>query len=374
MPEQNFSEAVKLIRTKLLKQEAMKNIGNILGASAGAGLLLRGGVGLGNILNRNLSGPKHDNPLAPYTVFSPDVRREEKTANVLGLGTLLGAGVGGIKAPSGSRMEGVGRGATQGFGFDLGGLIGAGALSAAGAAAAERLGGSSLTGAGIGGLAGYAGGGLLGRLLAKKMIGKPSWEQEQEPTDIRTLLSKYSSDESTDTEKCATIANTVSNFLQGDNAQTVVGLPWYLPAATLAGAAGGIGGYKILDTLLDRNRKNLLRSELARAKQEYETALSGNVKTSQENTLAYDLDRLASEVLSQHAGNTKKAVFETGVGDALGSATGLYLLGALGTAGYIGSLAYEKARKNSRRKLLEKARKQVARERVDAPLYAQLGE
>ena len=151
-----------------------------------------------------------------------------------------------------------------------------------------------------------------------------------------------------------------------------MGLPWYLPAATLAGAAGGVGGYKLMDTLLDRNRKGLLKDELARAKQEYEAALSGSVKSSEENTLAYDLDKLASDMLAQHTDNVKKAGFETGIGDVLGSTTGLYLLGALGTAGYIGNLAYDKARKNSRRRLLEKARKQVARERVDAPLYAQL--
>ena len=387
MPAPNFSEAVKLVRAKLLRQEALKSIGGILGTGAGAGLLLRGGIGVGNILNRNMQPSGHDNPLAPYTVFtSPSSRDEEKSAGLFGAGTLIGAGVGGVSAPGGSRMEGVGRGATQGFGFDLGGLGGAGVLSLAGGLAGpaiaaalnggnltpDQLRGATLTGAGVGGLGGYVGGGLLGRLLAKKMIGKPSWEKEKESPDIREILSKYSSDKYTEQEKCATIGETVSNFLEGNNAQTVMGLPWYLPAATLAGAAGGVGGYKLMDTLLDRNRKGLLKDELARAKQEYEAALSGSVKSSEENTLAYDLDKLASDMLAQHTDNVKKAGFETGIGDVLGSTTGLYLLGALGTAGYIGNLAYDKARKNSRRRLLEKARKQVARERVDAPLYAQL--
>lgn len=119
------------------------------------------------------------------------------------LGTAIGAAGGLMGAPSGNRMEGMGRGAGQGLGWDVGGGIGAGLGTLGGAAAGRALveliaalqGRQSgrwadtqafhqsmmsgvTAGAGLGGVAGYFGGGMLGRGAAKGLMGDPTWEQE----------------------------------------------------------------------------------------------------------------------------------------------------------------------------------------------------
>lgn len=112
-----------------------------------------------------------------------------------GIGTLIGTILGALKSPSGHKMEGVGRGGTQGLGWDVGGGIGAGAGGLTGAVAGGGLGAllaglagkdpiigaatGAVPGGIVGGGAGYIGGGLLGRGAAKNMMGNPSWRQPQ---------------------------------------------------------------------------------------------------------------------------------------------------------------------------------------------------
>ncbi len=124
-----------------------------------------------------------------------------------GLGTGIGALAGAIQSPQGSKMEGVGRGVGQGLGWDIGGGLGmlggapAGAIAGGvGAPLVAKLiaamrgqqvdpgamaglaGSGAAGGAAIGGVGGYLGGGMLGRGAAKGMMGKPSWDEDQDVT------------------------------------------------------------------------------------------------------------------------------------------------------------------------------------------------
>lgn len=119
------------------------------------------------------------------------------------IGSTVGLLGGAASAPSGHRMEGMGRGLGQGLGWDAGSL--AGILSGAGLGhVGGGMAGASLAqlvaslqgrklddagvqnatnagaqmGGGLGMLGGYFGGGMLGRSAAKGMMGDPTWEDE----------------------------------------------------------------------------------------------------------------------------------------------------------------------------------------------------
>ena len=96
------------------------------------------------------------------------------------LGSLLGAAL----APSGHRMEGFGRGLLRGAGTALGGIAGSGL---GGAAAGGAIMGGQMTdpkSVAMTGLGGYLGGNVLGPFagygLSGHLLGKPSWEREDE--------------------------------------------------------------------------------------------------------------------------------------------------------------------------------------------------
>lgn len=112
-----------------------------------------------------------------------------------GIGTLIGAILGGTRAPAGNKMEGIGRGGGQGLGWDVGGSIGlvpgatVGSLAGSGVGAllSQIMNGDWKSGASLGalggglsgGTVGYLGGGMLGRQTAKGMMGNPTWQQPQ---------------------------------------------------------------------------------------------------------------------------------------------------------------------------------------------------
>lgn len=109
-----------------------------------------------------------------------------------GIGTTVGAAGGAYSAPGGHKMEGVGRGVGQGLGWDVGGIGGAvagGALGGmAGKAVGPMLGASpevgNIGGQLLGGIGGYLGGGMLGSHAAAGMMGKPTWDKEDEDPDM----------------------------------------------------------------------------------------------------------------------------------------------------------------------------------------------
>lgn len=148
----------------------------------------------------------------------------------------------------------------------------------------------------------------------------------------------------------------VSDFMRGDYAQSIAGIPWAIPAHVAAGAGGLAGGWTLMDYLLDKRRKGELQSELDKAKGDYEVALSNGMKTAEEGSLAADLDKLYDAVEKR----------SSSFADMAGQATGMYGLYA-GTSGLAGALmAYQWGKKRQRKALIEKALKERRRKRFQS--------
>jgi len=121
-------------------------------------------------------------------------KEKEKAASVkkaLGIGTMLGAGIGGATAPQGYGIQGLSRGGLKGLGVDIGGTGGAGlgALLAMLATHGESPGAAlagSVAGAGIGGYGGYS--------LADRMLGKAPWDKEEEEAPVGAKVAEYQPD------------------------------------------------------------------------------------------------------------------------------------------------------------------------------------
>lgn len=155
-------------------------------------------------------------------------------------------------------------------------------------------------------------------------------------------------------EKQATLAG----FLRGDYAKTPMGIPWAVPAAVTAGAGGLYGGWKGIDWILNKQRKQDLDSQLEQSKRDYEQALSepaAGVKSGAAAELAMALTQLAEEV-------EKRA----DLWNTAGAATGIYATAAGAAALGSGLLAYQYGRKRQRMALMNKAYKQLQRKRFAA--------
>lgn len=101
-------------------------------------------------------------------------------------------------------------------------------------------------------------------------------------------------------------------FLSGHGASPTSSLgktqmPWYIPAIAGGGLAAGLGGYKVMDWLMNKKRKSDLKAELDDARTEFHGALMDEydpnkvklLKAAGAGTLAGDLDRLADLVVGQ---------------------------------------------------------------------------
>lgn len=157
----------------------------------------------------------------------------------------------------------------------------------------------------------------------------------------------------------------MSDFLKGDYAQSVSGVPWAIPAAIGAGTAGVAGGWKAMDYLMDKRRKGDLDIELDKAKKEYEQALEENnhLKTAGFNKVAQALNTLCDTIEQKTAS----------MADGLGTAAGLYGLygGVSGLAA--ATLAYNWGKKRQRKAIVERALKERRKRRFNsqpATVYA----
>jgi len=201
---------------------------------------------------------------------------------------------------------------------------------------AKALQRKALANAGTAALAGLGTGaslrGILGLLEMSRQEAQPPVRETPKQIEVPV-----------DDEKLAGLAD----FLKGDYAKSTSGVPWAIPAAVGAGAAGAYGGWKGIDALLEQRRKGELDDELEKAKREYEEALSGETK------LAEDLDELYDEV-------EKQAVSPS---DAAGTATGLYGVYGGAAALLAAIAAYQYGKKRQRRSLLEAAQEKRRRSR-----------
>ena len=69
---------------------------------------------------------------------------------------------------------------------------------------------------------------------------------------------------------------TTKGFLAGQAANSMWNVPWFLPALALGGPAAFMGGSALAEKLLKKNRKEQIKSEVDKAREEFESALEGS--------------------------------------------------------------------------------------------------
>lgn len=161
-------------------------------------------------------------------------------------------------------------------------------------------------------------------------------------------------------EKQAQLGGALQSFTRGQQATSLSGIPWFMPAATAAGVGGLAGGWSLLDYLLDKRRKGDVDADLESAKQEYEQALAGGKQAS--SPLGVALDELCDTIEKQAT-----------AADTAGAVAGGYGTYALISALLAGTLAHQWGAKRQNRRLLERAQTLRRRERAaasPAPLVA----
>ncbi len=153
----------------------------------------------------------------------------------------------------------------------------------------------------------------------------------------------------------------LGDFVGGDMASTVSGIPWYGPAMMTTGLLGAGAGWKGVDTLLNWRRKRERRDEVDQARKEFHDAIISqydkpvSLKSASDNTLSQDLDQLADRVLTKIA--------EGGWANTMGQLAGGYGTMA-GLSGLLaGAVVYNQAQKRSQRAVIEKAMQRRARRR-----------
>lgn len=167
-------------------------------------------------------------------------------------------------------------------------------------------------------------------------------------------------------------------------------MPWYMPAVGAGVVGGTLGGYKLMDWLLNRKRKADLKGELDDAKKEYQEALvdmydPARIKLlkrgSAAEALARDLHELAtlmtkaanpqmnpSETWTDAAAKRLDGLIPTtnlrqGANSAAGAGLGAYLALAGGLALGSGYLAHQYFSKTDPNKVLADVVKKRERER-----------
>jgi len=130
------------------------------------------------------------------------------------------------------------------------------------------------------------------------------------------------------------------------------GLSWYMPGLLLGGGAGAYGGYKLMDMILDRRRRQEADDELEHAREEFSKALLGepqDQKTGSAGSQADSFDVLFDRL-------QKKA----NLSDLWGTVKGIYGSYALLSSLLTGLYAYKKFSGGT--DTLEEARKRRLRE------------
>lgn len=157
-------------------------------------------------------------------------------------------------------------------------------------------------------------------------------------------------------KKVADVKSSLLDFLKGQNATTVSGVPWAIPAVAAAVPTGAYAGYHFADWLADKQRMAALDSELDDEKKQFREALTTK-KPQAKTKLAMAVCRL-EELLEKHAARTGTAVKKAeSLADLLGTYTGLYGAYA-GTAGLVsGKAMFDAVRKNQRGAMLREALK-----------------
>ena len=150
-----------------------------------------------------------------------------------------------------------------------------------------------------------------------------------------------------------------AGFLAGDQAATKAGIPWYGPAMLTAGLAGLAGGWKGVDTLINKRRERDRAGELDAARQEFHDALMAQYDKPLAGAPPHKTAAAPSPMVKVGAAldalydQFEKAALT--LNDAAGQLAGGYGMYAGLTGLMTGALVYDKARKRQRRAILEKA-------------------
>lgn len=160
-----------------------------------------------------------------------------------------------------------------------------------------------------------------------------------------------------------------------EDATTPYGLNYYIPSMVLGAPLAAYAGWKGIDAILDKQRQKKTKSDLERSKRDYEDALLSSYKLASDGDAT---EMLLDDVFDQVGDLNKEAGW---FGDLIdkyapnlpGAATGLGLTYAIPAT--IGGYAVVDAamKKNSKRRLLQKAMEERARRQArqqPAELYA----
>lgn len=171
----------------------------------------------------------------------------------------------------------------------------------------------------------------------------------------------------------------LSGIAHNDNALDKHDVWYYMPGLVGGGLAGAMGGYKLMDLLMDRKRKKDLSQEVQDSRDDYRQALTqqyqpGHKAASQSPAalLGQDLDRLAQ--LAEGPGpSTKSASLTDWLGRMGQRGLGAYGAVALPAALLTGLGVYNYTSDTSTQKLVEEAvrmRRRKELERRPPEIYA----
>jgi len=157
---------------------------------------------------------------------------------------------------------------------------------------------------------------------------------------------------------------------------------WEWPVGVAAGGAGLLGGWSLMDWLMDKRRKSSMGGELSRAKEDYQEALSDQYSSammakgaSAEPTLDDVYTHLSDQQrceahLEKISGIFPKS-WTTAGQDAAHGAGGAYLTALMALTGLSGLGAYKWTRNTSKNKALDKAvRRRRRMRRAPQPVIA----
>jgi len=144
-----------------------------------------------------------------------------------------------------------------------------------------------------------------------------------------------------------------AGFWGGSEASHWTGHPFAMPAAAAAATGGALGGWKLMDYVLDDQRKKQMEGELESAKRQYEKALLSQYDKNA-SELGRDLDGLFDLL------NEKQATW----GDAAGRTSGGVMAAGGGLALVSGLITHSIVRKRRQKALLDQAVRKRRREQA----------
>lgn len=155
-----------------------------------------------------------------------------------------------------------------------------------------------------------------------------------------------------------TFADVIPDSWKADVTNPLRHHPLGIPALIGGVGAGGYGGYKLVDWLLDKQRTSNEQERLEKAKRDYEAALASQFKNAG--------DRESIGALSE-----KTAFDWQSIKDKLGAGAGAYLALLAGTGLGAGKLTYDwqRGRQTEKQRALEEEKRKRMR-RTPPPLFA----